>query len=207
MNYNDIINLALSYADRKDSGVVDNIDNFIAVAEARINRVLKVRKMSSRAIINTIDGQSYYGLPFDFSSLRNISLKTTSDDITAVPLKYLTPEQINTFSSAETSRTNVVAYTIVADQLQIIPPQDDKVIEIIYYQTLTNLSIESPSNWLSASNPEVYIFGIMVEISSFVKDGEAKALWDARFKEELSLIIEDDAVSKYSGTLLTIKIG
>jgi len=80
-----------------------------------------------------------------------------------------------------------------------------KIIEIVYYQKLVPLTSLATTNWLSASHPDVYTFGLLVEISSFVKDAEAKALWDARFMDAVAAIQTDDDRIRWSGTPLTIR--
>lgn len=205
MNYTDITTLALSYADRQDNEVRDRVDDFIKVVEARVNRRLNVRKMAIRAQVTCVDGQEYYGLPADFGGLRDIEVTSASNPKVRHTMHYLSPEQMN---KAVANGASGYYYTIIADQFQIYPPQiDDSIVEIVYYKNLTNLTSSSIQNWLSMSDPDVYIFGILVEISSFVKDAAAKAIWDQRFNEAIAQIIEDDDSSRWSGTALTVRAG
>ena len=54
MDYNQIVLAAKAYADRNDIEVNANIDNFILLAEAKINRVLKTAGQSKRVYTPSI---------------------------------------------------------------------------------------------------------------------------------------------------------
>jgi hypothetical protein len=203
MNYSEISNLALAYADRSDTEVTSKIDSFLKIVEARVNRVLKTRDMSSRTTIATVLDQEYYSLPTDFAGLRDIEFRDTATSDIRVTMQYLTPDQMNIVYSNGLSGHY---YTLVANKLQISPTHDSgKIIEIVYYQKLVPLTSLATTNWLSASHPDVYTFGLLVEISSFVKDAEAKALWDVRFIDAVNAIQSDDDRIRWSGTPLTIR--
>lgn len=210
MNYTEITNLALSYADRSDPETVNAIPGFYKVVETRINRVLKVQKMAVSANIPTASSQYNYGLPADFAGLRNVQMlaldSTGQPDISNrsnQTLQYTTPEKMNDILSSGSRR---FVYTIEANQLMLSDPQDDVLIEITYYRKLPALTTAAPNNWLSDSNPDAYLWGLLVEISAFTKDGEAKAIWNQRFKETLNEIGVNDDNERWSGVPLKIGI-
>ena len=204
MNYTEIVDLALSYSDREDIEVANRMDNFLRMVESRVNRVLKTGRMTNRATIPTVEDQEYYGLPADFLGMRDIEIRTSANSRDRVTLQYRSPEQMN--DDARYSSTSP-SYTIIAQQLQIFPPQADKLLEIVYHQFVPKLTPEAPSNWLSEINPDAYVFGLLVEINSFVKDAETATLWDARFNGTMKEIESEDRKSRWSGTALTTRVG
>lgn len=203
MNYSEVVTLALSYADREDAETSDRMDNFISIVEARINRKLRTSKQSIRTSL-MLDGSEYYGLPQDFAGIRDIEIVDTLGATSKETLHYLSPEQLNQHSTSESDCFN---YTIISDQLHIVPINTGKTLEIIYYRKLTSLSISNITNWLSVSHPDCYIFGLVTEISAFAKDAEAASLWDARFKESLGDITAEDGVDRWSGPSLQTRVG
>lgn len=205
MNYTEIITTALAYSDSDDIEVAANLDNFIKVVEARVNRALDVRKMATRATITTIEDTEYYGLPYDFIGLRDIEIYDPESATSRITAKYLNPEQMNAMASA--TITGQAYYTIIADQLQILPTSSAKTLEIVYYQRVPNLNETNPVNWLATDNPDAYIFGIMVEINSFVKDAESASMWDSRFLSSVDEIKTDDGLSRWSGTPMQVRLG
>ena len=211
MNYLAVKEIALSYSDREsDAELPAKIDSFLRIVEARVDRVLKVQRMTVRTLLTTVAGQEYYGLPSDFAGLRDIEVRS-ADTVDGEArdrqtLSYLSPEQMNAVSSIDGGTVGIY-YTIIANQLQISPPKDAKIMELVYYRKLPNLTENDNTNWLSEDNPDTYVFGLMVEISAFVKNEQSTALWDARFKESLAEIDLDDSKSRWSGVALQMRNG
>ena len=205
MNYDEIKALALSYADRKDAEVSNNIDNFLRMVESRANRFLKTMDMSTRSILLMEEGQEYFPLPSDFNGLRDIEIQPVGS-IARCTLKYMSPEQLN--NEASGSSGSEIYYTLIADQIQLVPTQPaGTTLEIVYYRRLIPLTSISPNNWMSNIHPDCYNAGLMVEISAFVKDAMATELWNNRFSEALDAIQTDDADSRWSGTALQTRVG
>jgi len=198
MEYNDIKELALSYADREDAEVTEKVDSFLRIVEARMNRFLRVRKMSSRAVLVTDEDQEYYGLPSDFNGLRDVVLRDTLDSKTRTTMQYLNPEQMNSITADHTG----AYYAIIGNQLQIRPAQENKILEITYFQRIVELDSINTSNWMSEDYPDAYVFGLMVEISSFTKDAEAAVMWEQRFNAAMVAIETTDIKNRWSGTSL-----
>jgi hypothetical protein len=200
MNYAEIVDVALGYADRTDAEVTNRMDSFLRIVEARTNRPLSTQKMVSRVTIDSITDQEYYGLPADFDGLRDIEVRSTVAG-TITP-KYHSPEQMNNRIGRN---CRDIAYAIIDDQLQLQPAQTDAVIELVYYQNLEELSTGTPNNWLSDLYPDCYIFGLLVEINAFVKDAETASMWDARFKESVAEIKSNDQDTRWSGTSMQMR--
>jgi hypothetical protein len=203
MNYTELKALSLAYADRQDFEVTGNFDNFLRIVEARLNKAVKVSEMSTRARVSALPDQEYYGLPPDFAGLRDIEV-IEIDSSKRETASYLNPEQMNKKVSEGTTN-GYYFYTLIANQIQIYPTFSGS-LEIVYYQKLPPLDETSQvSNWLSESHPEIYVNGLMVEISSFVKDATAVQLWEARLQESLANLLADDWDVRWSGTSLEIR--
>ena len=178
MTYDEIVALAKAYADRSsDAEIIDNIDFFIIMAEVKINRLLKTSEASTRATVLTLEDKEYYSLPTDYNGLRDVELQLDTKRATC---SYVSPEQMNIINN--TIDPSGYYYTIIAGNLHILPIQEaSTILEIVYYAKLDNLTTSSSGyNWLSADYPDIYLAAIMVEISSFIKNGEAAMLWAQR---------------------------
>jgi len=148
----------------------------------------------------------FYTLPVDYSVMRAIKVIDNTNSASRVTLLQVNPEQMaNLVNNGE---TQFPCYTIISGAIQVQPFYDNTHnLEIDYYRTLPPLSSSITTNWLSDSNPDAYVFGLLVEINSFVKDGEASQLWDVRFQQAMSDITLNDAKSTWSGTSLTTFAG
>ncbi len=198
MNYSEIQSLAYGYLDRADVEATVRYDDFLRIVEGKINRVLKTLKMTSRVTITTDINEEYYGLPEDFEGIRDIQINGVEDNSRVVTVEYRTPSQMNELAN-NTYPGRGIYYSLIANQLQIAPPQDNKVLELVYYKKVPALSSLTLTNWLGDDNPDCYVFGVCTEIAAFTKDGEAAKIWDSRFKEALSEIKNNDQDVRWGG--------
>lgn len=203
MNYQEVINSALAYADKANAeDVVANMDTFLRVVEARVDRILQTRLQSKRARLICEDGVEYYGLPPDYGGLRDVEIITKGGG--RITMRWLASEAMDAHI---TRNGQTPSYSVVSNQLHVWPLLDDtNVIEIAYYQRVNPINIDDPENWISRYAPDVYIHGLMVEIFAFIKDGEGATMWDQRFKQALSELDSDDARDLWSGPSPTIQV-
>lgn len=212
MNYDEIRTNAYAYSDRSmSSEAYTRYDDFLRIVEARVNRVLQTMKMTKRSTITTDIDEEYYGLPVDFEGMRDIQVNNADSEGKVVTLEYRTPAQMNELANTPETYsvpgTRGIYYSFIADQLQIYPPQDAKTLEMIYYQKVPQLTDVVTTNWLSDESPDCYVFGVIVEISAFVKDAESTALWNSRFTQSLSEIKNNDVDVRWgSGNALQTRV-
>lgn len=126
-------------------------EEFIALAEARLNRKLRAMEMETR-VTATLDSE-YLELPDDFQEIRSIEIQ---DDLG--PVEYITPPHLRSiYASTETGRPQY--YTITDGQFQFAPaPGSSYTIEVIYYKKIPALSDANTSNWVLASHPDLYLW-------------------------------------------------
>jgi len=181
------------------------MDSFIYIVEARINRLLDIREMAQRAEMLIVDdSKEYYGLPRCFSGIRSIEVKNPAIPDVRNVARYLSNELMNAHI---VSGSREFKYTIQADQFHIYPPPaTDCIIEIIYYGDLIHLDGINQSNFMSKTYPDIYVFGLLVEISSYTKDLDAAAGWEQRFMGAISDLKLADQVDRWSGTSLEMKV-
>ena len=189
MNYTDLQTLAIAYADRaSDVEIPVLMPSFFAIVEAKLNRALDVQQMGSTSDTPMVAGQVYYDLPASYNAITDIRIVTTAGVEHSVT--YLAPEIINI--PAGESR---YFYTIVNNQIKLYPVQEagtTNVLRVYYNSRLTALVAPTGTNWVSTTYPDAYAFGLLVEISSFVKDANAATAWSIRFNEVIEQIINGD---------------
>lgn len=205
MNYQTIKDTARAYVDRYDEELIDLLPSLTRVVEGKINNALKTGEQSVRGQIWLERDQEYYGLPSDWGGFRDVEVITDGMK-TGRTLTYLAPEHMNKLSRKNASQAGHGFYTIIANQIQVAPPTDNQVLEVVYYQRLPALMNDADTNWLAEKNPDAYIFGLCAEICAFAKDGELFTVYDARFKESLSQITMDDQVTRWSGPALSVRV-
>ena len=204
INYSDIKDTALQYSNREDEETAAIITRFMPVVESRINRALDTKDMSWRSVLLMDESQRFYGLPTGFMSMRDIQVQDSVGGDSQLTPVYVAPEAMN---AAITNSSDKLIYTIIANQIQVHPLQTDKQLEIVYRKRVTPLSDGDPSNWLSDQAPDVYIFGLLVEISSYAQNAEAASLWDGRFVGAMNELQREDDINRWSGPSLRIQLG
>jgi hypothetical protein len=138
-NYTELQASVGDFLNRSDLSTV--IPDFITMAEAELNRTLRVREMSVRTQA-PIDSQ-YVKLPADFLGMRNIDLLT--DPVT--PLSYKNLQNLDRHRASDATGKPIY-YSIMQNNIEFAPaPDGDYTIEIVYYQKIPALSAFS-TNWL-----------------------------------------------------------
>jgi hypothetical protein len=219
MKYSEIKAAAQAYTDRYDDELVDAIDSFTKIVEGKINNALRTGEQSVRGQIWLERDQEYYGLPFDWGGFRDVEILSDGKRTGGRTLTYLAPEEMNKLSRSDRHHRHNY-YTIIANQIQVAPPTDNEVLEVVYYQRLPSLvpvkaeagqiiiigEPDGATNWLTEKNPDAYIFGLCAEICAFAKDAEGFTIYDGRFKEALANITQEDQVSRWSGPALRVQV-
>lgn len=207
MNYTEIKNMALGYSDRSDTEITSKMDLFLRMVESRINRALETQTMINTVQTVLVDNVFEYTLPTDYLSIKDIKIVNLDNENYSYPLEMASPERVTTFRMDGSDQR---IYAVLGNTVQICSnPYDadlNLVLEISYYQKLTALDGVNTTNWISTNHPDAYIFGLMVEINSYVKDADAAMLWENRFNGVLSEITSQDSRYLWSGPTLKVKV-
>lgn len=177
------------------------VPDFIALAEARINRLIRTREMETRASAETVPGDAFLALPADFGGVRAMKLAST-DPVTQ--LRFLTPTQIDAMW-AESQSGRPRAYAIVGDAFRLAPTPDAAyTIEIVYARKVPALSSAGPTNWLLTAHPDLYLYGALVAAEGYLGNDARVPAWKARFDEALTELEHQDAIDRWSGGPMAI---
>ena len=190
---------AANWLDRSD--LTDRIPEFIALAEARFNRILRIRDMETVSTsISTVAGTREYSLPTGFVQMKEFHL--TTDPIT--PLSYITPEMMSRMWAGSTTGKPMV-FTIIADNVRLGPSPDAVyTTSMLYYKTFTALSDDATTNDMLTNNPDVYLYGTLLEAEPFIMNDERVQLWATAFKQAIDDIQNQDNKDRHSGSQLRV---
>ena len=196
--YSELQTAVANWLDRDD--LTDRIPEFIALAEARFNRVLRLRSMESKQTASTIAAQRNYNLPASYIQMRNFQLNTSP----ITTLSYVTPEIYDRLWGGSQGGTPKF-YTIVADEISLGPvPGSVITMEMLFYKRFTDLSDAAPTNWLLTNAPDIYLYGSMLEAEPFIMNDERVSLWSSALSEAVSQIQEQDNKDRHSGSALRV---
>ena len=190
---------AANWLDRSD--LTSRIPEFITLAEARFNRVLRIRDMEAVSTsISTTAGTREYSLPTRFVQMKEFHL--TTDPLT--PLSYITPEMM-TRMQAGSSKSKPQVYTIIADNVRLGPnPDAVYTTSMLYYQAFAALSDAATTNDMLTNHPDVYLYGTLLEAEPFIMNDERVTLWLAAFEKAVGDIQTQDNKDRHSGSQLRV---
>ena len=197
-NYTELQTAVANWLDRDD--LTARIPEFIALAEARFNRVLRLRSMETKQTASTAAAQRNYALPTNYIQMRNFQLNTSP----LTTLSYVTPEIYDRLWGGSSGGTPKF-YTILADEISLGPiPGSVITMEMLFYKKFDNLSGSVATNWLITNAPDIYLYGTMLEAEPFIMNDERVQLWAAALESGVSDLQEQDNKDRHSGAALRV---
>ena len=196
--YAELQTAVANWLDRDD--LADRIPEFIALAEARMNRVLRIRLMEAKYTASTAGGQRNYALPTGYLQMRNLQINTTP----IRPCQYVTPEIYDRLYGSTTTGTPEI-YTIIANEIQLGPiPAGVQTIEMLFYKKISALSVTNTTEAMLTDNPDIYLYGALLEAEPFIMNDERVQLWGTAFKQAIDDIQNQDNKDRHSGSELRV---
>lgn len=186
----------------KRSDLTSTIPDFVALAEARIARDLRIRKQVVTTTLTTTAGVQYVTLPSDFLEAENLTVNTTPPRAISV----VTPELLDVKYPANTWTGVPAVYCLLGDQLQFGPTPDAAYpISLAYYQRFTALSGDSDTNWLLTNHPSIYLFAALSEAEPFLMNDPRATTWEAKYANDVKLLQDADDEALRSGSAMRVR--
>ena len=196
--YAELQTAVANWLDRDD--LTDRIPEFIALAEARMNRVLRIRLMEAKYTASTAAAQRNYALPASYIQMRNFQLNTSP----ITPLQYVTPEIYDRLWGGSADGTPEF-YTIIANEIQLGPiPASVLTMEMLFYKRITALSGSNTTEAMLTDNPDIYLYGALMEAEPFIMNDERVGLWAQGLQQAIANLQEQDNKDRHSGSALRV---
>ena len=192
-DYSSLKTSVASYLARSD--LTNQIPDFIRLAEERLARDLRTRKMLVVARADTTASDSTVGLPTDFLEMRDMHLRTT-------PVQSLTYRSPNAFyaGSRTTDSGKPIAYTILAREIQFAPvPDTTYSIQMLYYAKPQYLSDTNITNAFLANYPDALLYAALGEAEPYLMNDARLQTWAALYDRAITAINTSDQSSEYGG--------
>ena len=196
-SYSTLISAVKTYLNRSDISD-DQVKEFISLAEASFNRVLRTRNQLTRSTSDI--STQFVSQPSDLLELYNIQLN--SDPI--VRLEQVSLSKMDELKSASSTTGTTTYFAITGADLEFYPAPDTTYeIEVIYYKTITPLSTSNTDNFLLTNQVDIYLFGALVQAEPFLMNDERIGVWGALLGKAIEeLRISDERSQTESGTIV-----
>ena len=204
-NYTELKQAIADFGERGDLGKV--IPDFIAMAEAKLNRTLQHPKMSVRAtatVATTSSEPEFVDLPTDFQEMRRICLKSVTGHPT---LDFWSEGQLAKERARwGGSRGRPTHYTIFGTEMELCPvPDSNYTLEMVYRQNLPALATYN-TNWLLTLSPDVYLYGALYHLANYTGEADKLAQWSSCYQTAFDDIIHHGRSLKYGAAPVAITI-
>ena len=198
--YSDLQTAIATWLNRTD--LTAYIPDFIALAEERVYRNLRVKAMET-ALNDTI-ASGVIAVPSDYIELKSAYI----DGSPTYALERLSVEEIYTKYPTRASSAKPL-YIAREGESFIFGPYPDSAYTVkgIYYARLAALSATNTSNWLTTHAPSLLLFASLAEAAPFLKDDQRVVIWETKFLAQLSDANKADKREGMRGSTLAMSAG
>jgi len=201
--YAELQTAVANWLDRDD--LTDRIPEFIALAEAKMNRNLRISLMENvSTAITMASGTRDYDLPTGFTGMKEFHLTTSP----IVALSYITPEMMNRMWAGST-KGKPQAFTLFSDagtrKVKIGPSPDSAyTTSMLYLKKIDNLSVANTTEVMLTENPDIYLYGALLEAEPFLMNDARVQLWATMLEKVAQDLQERDIFDRHSGSELRV---
>jgi hypothetical protein len=183
------------------SDLNDKIPMFVALAEKRLNRDLRLRQTLQQSTY-TLDSGFQVPTPSDFLEMKDIHI----DANPIINLDFKTVSQFYRLANVSGSG-NPINYTLVSNNFVLAPrPTGSSVINMTYYKIPKILSDTNPSNEYLDVCPDLLLYASLVESAPFLMNDERLTTWESLYTRGLTSITKSDEQSEFPAQPLAVQI-
>jgi len=174
-----------------------NLSQFIANAENKFRRDRRVRSLQYRSDFQaSADGVS---LPADYKSLVGLYHNGSSY---YGELDNTTPGMLSELKGRYGSSGIPKWFSIVDSKIYFAPvPDTTYTLAMAYWRGIEALSDSNPTNWLLEYDPDIYLYGALVESAPYLEDDPRIAVWKEELNERLDQLDKYTQAAEFSGSL------
>lgn len=172
------------------------IPEFITLAEARLNRVLRTRLAEVEVGLAATPGARILPLPAGFTEPLRLWIETAGERIEL-------PFVEASLMGASSLRGEPGAWTVDGANLRLDRPCDQAYALVLRMLRAFALSDAAPSNGLLAEAPDIYLFATLSEAGPFLRDPDLAATYETKLGRAIAELNAKDARSRAAGVLRT----
>jgi hypothetical protein len=173
------------------------IPEFIALAEARLNRVLRLRLAEAEQALSAAPGVRTIPLPAAFAE--PLALWIVGADGARRPLRFVEPRLL----AAVSLRGEPAVWSVDGANLAFERPCEAAFGFVLRYLAKFQLSDAAPTNALLANGPDAYLFATLCEAAPFLRDPELAQAYESKLELALAQINAREARARAPGPLTT----
>jgi len=178
------------------------IPDFISLTEASINRDLRHYKMVNR-VDATLDSR-YVQVPADW--LETLRFSLTTDGTRPLEMASLDDMIKNRQNGANATGTPKF-YSHVGETIEVFPTPDGEYgMQLMYYQSVPDLTDSNTYNWLLQDSPDVYLYGSLVQAAPYLYDDARTTTWAAIYSSAMQSLQKASDDTRFAGSGLRMRV-
>lgn len=170
------------------------IPEFVALAEARLNRVLRARLAEAEVPLTATVGSRTLPLPAGFAEPLALWMVRPGG---REALRFLEPSLV----AATSLRGEPSGWTVDGTQIAFDRPCDQAYGFVLRMLTRFRLSDSAPTNALLTEAPDVYLFATLCEAGPFLRDAELMQAYEIKLERAIGELNAKEARSRAAVTL------
>lgn len=179
--------------------LVQFVPTAIEMAEAEFDRRLRVREMVARSFTlldPTAAKPQFVALPADFNAVRSLYITGTE----GYRLEFLPMDHLRLEKAQRPETGDPCVFTVIGGEFELVPvPSAARELEIVYYQKIPKLSDMNLTNWLIDSNPDMYLYGTLLQVSPYLDKDRRIPTWQQFYETALSELALQSQRAEFSG--------
>jgi hypothetical protein len=195
-----------SFPDLKDSlakwlsrdDLTEVIPDFILLAEERLNREIRVKKMEKRFEVD-VESATGVVLPEGYVELIHAYVDTS-------PVQWLERKSASWIYHSFPNRTEGSTPLYIGSEVDVFifgpAPSVGLVIKGIYYAKPDFLTVSKPTNLWVTEYPSLILYASLLESAPFLMDDERVVLWDTMYMRAKERAHMEYDVERFSGSIL-----
>lgn len=184
-----------------DTVLVANLDSLIKMANAELNRVLKVEDRTITATTPATD--TTVTTPEDYREMRSLAM------VGVGPMTYLSPLEFSRRDTANAGRQRLPIFTVsnnlilLSGDFSVADPVD---LSMVYYANIPDFAVTDES-WVADNYLDVYAYCALKHAAPFLREDDRLPLWSNLYKEALQVALDENTARKYTGSPQQITYG
>jgi hypothetical protein len=190
--------LSSASSQRTSLGLSDGVvTTFIQMAEGKLKRDHRVRKLQARTITVTAEE---YTLPSDFDSLQSLA---HDGQVYFGSIEIVGPEKLSEIKGKYGTSGVPSHASLIDGVLRFAPVTSSSIsLKMTYWVVLPALSESAPTNWLLEDHPDIYLYATLLESAPYLKDDPRVAIWKSELNERLEELHLSIERAQFSGRMV-----
>lgn len=177
------------------------ITDFIALAEARIYRKLRIRCMETQ--LSTAIASGVIAVPTGYIEMKHARI----DGSPTGKLQHKNDEWIYANYPTRSSDGQPKFFAREADSFIFGPyPDSAYTVKGVYYKRLTALSDANPTNWFTTDAPDLLLYGALCEAAPYLVNDIRIPIWEGKFNDAMAAVQKEDDSETFSGSPISITV-